>query len=654
MTEETATPDSAKTAAESENQTAPAAEAQETEQAQAAKKPATRTRRATTKTATAENTENKDASEEGVAKAEEAAPEKPKTRRASTKKAEEPAAEPAAADAEKEEKASSTASRATRASSKKEDEAAAAEKTEDKKAEKKSPVRRTRKTQAAEPKASDDHVSLDADSSKSAAMDAVAELMAQTTPKATTTSKQKQEAIEELEQVVDEELENSDNNRRSKNRNQQKNKGRGKSDGDNSDSDDNEEGQDNRSSRNRQRDRKRRGGSDDVDPEILEDDVLIPIAGILDVLDNYAFVRTTGYLSGSSDIYVSLGQVKKYQLRKGDAIIGAIRQPREGENTGRQKYNALVKIDTINGIAPDAQQTRADFSATEAIAPVERLRLETDKDKLSTRMIDILAPIGKGQRGLILGSAASGKTTLVKNIAEAISVNHPEVHLMVALIDARPEEVTDFKRTVKGEIIAHDIDSSLEDQISLAELAAERAKRLVELGHDVVLLIDSLSRLAKTQHSISHASNRVISDSFDAAAIQGVKRLFASAKKDEQAGSFTIIGTVIEGEVDSFDNKLVSEFAQLANSEIHVDGLSMVLENRLSIDPFLTGTRNVHQFISQDEATVLAKLAHAARQNPQTAEEVITGMVKETNNNVELLMDVQRATLEELVSKFDV
>ncbi|MCU1515027.1 MAG: transcription termination factor Rho, partial [Microbacteriaceae bacterium] len=210
---------------------------------------------------------------------------------------------------------------------------------------------------------------------------------------------------------------------------------------------------DDRSGRNRYRDRKRRapGAGDDFEPEITEDDVLIPVAGILDVLDNYAFVRTSGYLPGNNDVYVSLGQVKKYNLRKGDAVVGAIRQPREGDNQqGRQKYNAIVKIDSINGQTIDEAAKRVDFSKLTPLYPQERLRLETEPSKLSTRIIDLVSPIGKGQRGLIVSPPKAGKTIVLQQIANAISTNNPEVHLMVVLVDERPEEVTDMQRTVKG------------------------------------------------------------------------------------------------------------------------------------------------------------------------------------------------------------
>ena len=255
-----------------------------------------------------------------------------------------------------------------------------------------------------------------------------------------------------------------------------------------------------RSSRSRYRDRKRGRGAqnDDFEPEISDDDVLIPVAGILDVLDNYAFVRTSGYLPGPNDVYVSLGQVKKYNLRKGDAVVGAIRQPREGEQAGnRQKYNAIVKIDSVNGNSIESAGERVEFGKLTPIYPNERLRLETEPAKLSTRIIDLIAPIGKGQRGLIVAPPKAGKTLILQAIAKAIAVNNPEVHIMVVLVDERPEEVTDMQRSVKGEVIASTFDRPAEDHTTVAELAIERAKRLVELGNDVVVLLDSITRLGR-------------------------------------------------------------------------------------------------------------------------------------------------------------
>ncbi|MBN9611991.1 MAG: hypothetical protein J0H64_00730, partial [Actinobacteria bacterium] len=281
----------------------------------------------------------------------------------------------------------------------------------------------------------------------------------------------------------------------------------------------NRNGESQRSSRTRQRERKRRGQGDDLEPEITEDDVLLPIAGILDVLDNYAFVRTSGYLPGTNDVYVSLGQVKKYGLRKGDSVVGAIRQPRDGEGGGRQKYNAIVRVDTINSRPVDETQERAEFAAFTPLHPTERLRLETGQTEFTQRVVDLFAPVGKGQRGLIVGPRESGKSTALRRIAAAVAANQPDAHLMLVLIDERPEEVTELERTVNGEVIASTFVRTAEDHVTIAERAIERAKRLVELGHDVVVLIDSLTDLARAYNVLAPAATRVPAGHLDATAV---------------------------------------------------------------------------------------------------------------------------------------
>ncbi|MFL6160303.1 MAG: transcription termination factor Rho, partial [Marmoricola sp.] len=249
-----------------------------------------------------------------------------------------------------------------------------------------------------------------------------------------------------------------------------------------------------------------RSHRNEPDLQILEDDVLAPCAGILDVLDNYAFVRTSGYLPGPDDVYVSLSTVRKYGLRRGDAVTGQVRQPREGDR--KEKFNPLVKLDSVNGGDPEAARTRVEFSKLTPLYPSERLRMETTSTNMIGRVIDIAAPIGKGQRGLIVSPAKAGKTMIMQSIATSITTNNPECHLMVVLVDERPEEVTDFQRTVKGEVIASTFDRAPGDHTTVAELAVERAKRLVELGHDVVVLVDGLSRLGRAYNAAAPATGR--------------------------------------------------------------------------------------------------------------------------------------------------
>jgi transcription termination factor Rho len=396
---------------------------------------------------------------------------------------------------------------------------------------------------------------------------------------------------------------------------------------------------------NRQRDR-RRGGrmGDEVEPEILEDDVLIPIAGILDVLDNYAFVRTSGYLPGNNDVYVSLGQVKKYNLRKGDAIIGAIKQPREGEGFGRQKYNALVKIDSINGQTIEEAATRVDFQSLTPLYPQERLRLETESAKITGRIIDLVSPIGKGQRGLIVAPPKAGKTIVMQQIANAIAQNNPEVHLMVVLVDERPEEVTDMERSVKGEVIASTFDRPAEDHTMVAELAIERAKRLVELGQDVVVLLDSITRLGRAYNLAAPASGRILSGGVDAAALYPPKKFFGAARNIENGGSLTIIASALVETGSKMDEVIFEEFKGTGNMELR---LSRALADKRifpAVDVNASGTRREEMLMGADEVKVTWKLRRAlAGLDPQQALESVVGKLKETATNVEFLMLMQKS-----------
>ena len=410
-----------------------------------------------------------------------------------------------------------------------------------------------------------------------------------------------------------------------------------------------------RNSRNRnryrERDRDRRrggngGGNDreEAEPEISPDDVLISVAGILDVLDNYAFVRTSGYLPGPNDVYVSLGQVKKYGLRKGDAVVGAIRQPREGEGQGRQKFNALVRVDTVNGLDQDASTERVDFSKLTPLYPQTRLRLETEASKLSTRIIDLVAPIGKGQRGLIVAPPKAGKTLILQAIANSIAVNNPEVHLMVVLVDERPEEVTDMQRTVKGEVIASTFDRPAEDHTTVAELAIERAKRLVELGHDVVVLLDSITRLGRAYNLSSPASGRVLSGGVDASALYPPKRFFGAARNIEDGGSLTILATALVETGSKMDEVIFEEFKGTGNMELR---LSRALADKRifpAVDLNASGTRREEMLMNPDETKIIWKLRRAlAGLEQQQALELVLNRLKETSSNVEFLMQVQKS-----------
>ena len=401
-----------------------------------------------------------------------------------------------------------------------------------------------------------------------------------------------------------------------------------------------------RGNRNRFRDRKRRGPNtgDEFEPELNDDDVLIPVAGILDVLDNYAFVRTSGYLPGASDVYVSLGQVKKYNLRKGDAVVGSIRQPHEGDQSGRQKYNAIVKVDSINGLTVEEAANRVEFHKLTPLYPQERLRLETEPGKLTQRIIDLVAPIGKGQRGLIVAPPKAGKTIVMQQIANAIATNNPEVHLMVVLVDERPEEVTDMQRTVKGEVIASTFDRPAEDHTTVAELAIERAKRLVELGHDVVVLLDSITRLGRAYNLTAPASGRILSGGVDASALYPPKRFFGAARNIENGGSLTILASALVETGSKMDDVIFEEFKGTGNMELRLS--RQLADKRIfpAVDVNASGTRREEMLMSADEVKITWKLRRAlAGLEQQQALEVILGRLKETSSNVEFLMQVQKS-----------
>ncbi|WP_414640606.1 transcription termination factor Rho [Amnibacterium sp.] len=403
--------------------------------------------------------------------------------------------------------------------------------------------------------------------------------------------------------------------------------------------------QDGEGRRGRYRDRKRRGGTNEWDePEVRDDDVLIPIAGILDVLDNYAFVRTSGYLPGANDVYVSLGQVKKYHLRKGDAVVGAIRQIPEGEQPARQKYNALVKVDSINGLPVAQAEGRVEFSQLTPLYPQERLRLETDSQKLSTRIVDLVAPIGKGQRGLIVSPPKAGKTMILQAIANAITKNNPEAHLMVVLVDERPEEVTDMQRTVKGEVIASTFDRPAEDHTTVAELAIERAKRLVELGYDVVVLLDSITRLGRAYNQVVPASGRVLSGGVDAAALYPPKRFFGAARNIENGGSLTILATALIETGSKMDEVIFEEFKGTGNMELRLS--RQLADKRIfpAVDVSASGTRREEMLMGPDEVKVTWQLRRAlAGLDTQAALDIVLSKLKETSSNVEFLVQMQKS-----------
>jgi len=402
-----------------------------------------------------------------------------------------------------------------------------------------------------------------------------------------------------------------------------------------------------RSRRRRGRDRSTRqpasGQRGEPDTTILEDDVLTPAAGILDVLDNYAFVRTSGYLPGTDDVYVSLSMVRKYGLRRGDAIVGQVRQPREGER--REKFNPMVRIDSVNGADPEGARTRVDFAKLTPLYPSERLRLETEPTNLIGRVIDIAAPIGKGQRGLIVSPSKAGKTIIMQSIAKSITTNNPECHLMVVLVDERPEEVTDFERSTKGEVISSTFDRPAADHTMVAELAIERAKRLVELGHDVVVLLDGITRLGRAYNLAAPASGRILSGGVDSAALYPPKRFFGAARNIENGGSLTILATALIESGSKMDEVIFEEFKGTGNMEIRLR--RDFADKRLfpAIDAVQSGTRREELLMSKEELQIVWKLRRVlSGLDGQQALELLLERLKKSQTNIEFLMQVQKTT----------
>ena len=400
-----------------------------------------------------------------------------------------------------------------------------------------------------------------------------------------------------------------------------------------------------RSKRDRQAERaeKQARRREEHEPRLSEDDVLAPISGVLDILDNYAFVRTTGYLPGTNDVYVSLAQVKKYNLRKGDHVIGAIRVPREGESNNRQRFNALVQVEAINGQSVEEAANRRVFSKLTPLYPKERLRLETTPKKLGTRVVDLVSPIGKGQRGLIVSPPKAGKTLMLQSIANAITVNNPDVYLMMVLVDERPEEVTDMQRTVKGEVIASTFDRPAEDHTTVAELAIERAKRMVELGYDVVVLLDSMTRLGRAYNLAAPASGRILSGGVDSAALYPPKKFFGAARNIEEGGSLTILATALVETGSKMDEVIFEEFKGTGNMELRLS--RQLADKRIfpAVDINASGTRREENLLSPDEIKIMWGLRRAlAGMEPEQALGVLTNQLRKTESNVEFLLTVQK------------
>jgi transcription termination factor Rho len=395
--------------------------------------------------------------------------------------------------------------------------------------------------------------------------------------------------------------------------------------------------------RDRNRDRGNRGNREEREIVVGPDDVLLPVGGLLDILDSFAFIRTGGYLPSPNDVYVSLQQVRKYGLRKGDVITGLVREPKEGER--REKFSALVKVETVNGVEPENAKERVEFSKLVPLYPQERLRLETEPNVLTTRIIDLISPIGKGQRGLIVSPPKAGKTMVLQSIANAITTNNPECHLMVVLVDERPEEVTDMQRSVKGEVIASTFDRPADDHTTVAELAIERAKRLVELGHDVVVLLDSITRLGRAYNIAAPASGRILSGGVDSAALYPPKKFFGAARNIENGGSLTILATALVDTGSKMDEVIFEEFKGTGNMELILN--RKFADKRIfpAVDVVASGTRKEEILMGTEELSIvwrLRRVLHALE--PQQALELLLEKMKGTKSNVEFLLQIQKTT----------
>ena len=428
------------------------------------------------------------------------------------------------------------------------------------------------------------------------------------------------------------------NNRR--NRRNRRNRGRNR----------NQRGERNDNQRNDDRNDNRSDNRPDNRHEERQNQNLTPVAGILDFVDaNTAFIRTTGYHAGTTDVYVPINLVRKFGMRHGDAIVGSIR-PGGGDNRNnnnnnrgrnRQKYTPLHAVETVNGLSPAEAAQRPNFSKLTPLYPNQRLRLETDPKTLTTRVIDLVMPIGKGQRALIVSPPKAGKTTIMQDIANAIAINNPECYLMVVLVDERPEEVTDMQRSVKGEVIASTFDRPPGEHTAVAELAVERAKRLVEQGKDVVLLLDSITRLGRAYNNSSPASGRILSGGVDSNALYPPKKLLGAARNIENGGSLTIIATAMVETGSAGDTVIFEEFKGTGNAELKLD--RKISERRVfpAVDINPSGTRKDELLLGPDEARILHKLRRIlSALDSQAAIDLLIKQLRKNKTNREFMLQI--------------
>ena len=385
---------------------------------------------------------------------------------------------------------------------------------------------------------------------------------------------------------------------------------------------------------------------DDLIPKILEIQAVrsgIEMAnGVLDILpEGYGFLRRDGYLLGPDDIYVSQSQIRRFELRRGDLVEGQVRRPKDNE-----KYYGLIKVETVNGFDPEAIKGRRTFEKGTPIYPNERYKLEVRSTQLSTRVIDLFCPIGKGQRALIVSPPKAGKTTLLKNIANSISINHPDAHIIALLVDERPEEVTDMQRTIDGEVVASTFDEHPENHTAVAELTMERAKRLVELGKDVVILLDSITRLARAYNQVIPTSGRTLSGGLDTASLHKPKRFFGAARKIEEGGSLTIIATALIETGSKMDDVIFEEFKGTGNMELNLT--RKLAESRVfpAVDIKRSGTRHEELLLSEIEMRKIWMLRRATSVlNSGDITEIILDKMAQTRTNNEFLDTVTKEAL---------
>ncbi len=376
----------------------------------------------------------------------------------------------------------------------------------------------------------------------------------------------------------------------------------------------------------------------------------ISVSGIVDVADGHAFVRTSGYRRSPEDVYVSAGQIGQYGLRKGDRIEGAARPDGARANgtraneIGRGKFRPLLRVDTVNGMPPELARARPRFDDLTPLYPQQRLRLEDGDPSATARIIDLVAPIGKGQRGLIVSPPKAGKTMVLQAIAAAIANSHPEVELMVVLVGERPEEVTDLRRSVRGEVIFSTFDQAAEDHIRVAELAIERAKRLVEMGADVVVLLDSITRLGRAYNLAAPASSRTLAGGVAASALQPPRQFLGAARNVEDGGSLTILSTALVDTGSRLDDVLFEEFKGTGNMELRLR--RELAEKRIfpAIDAMPSGTRREELLMTPDEYQAVGTLRRAlGALDSQQALELLLAKTRDTASNPEFLRQVQRS-----------